>query len=232
MKRLIVNADDFGYNIKVNQGIIEAHRNGIVTSTSLMTTKEAFDDAVRLLKENPRLSAGVHLDLDEFFDVDQRQGIIRSRVTTPKLLADVEVEIRRQIDKIKSVGVVPDHISSHHQVHLIEDVFPLTVKIAKEYGIGSVRIVRKFYSDPDKYFKMRELLRENGLASAEYFIEGWYWGNVDENFSVAELVTHPGYGELWREYELCACCDSKLKNYLREKNIQLITYTDLIQSKG
>ncbi|MFN3551241.1 MAG: hypothetical protein ACK4WJ_05495, partial [Endomicrobiia bacterium] len=54
------------------------------------------------------------------------------------------------------------------------------------------------------------------------------WGNIDEVFTIAELMTHPGYGELWREYELSSSCDIKLKMYLREKNIELITYSDLI----
>ncbi|MEO8376403.1 MAG: ChbG/HpnK family deacetylase, partial [Candidatus Sumerlaeota bacterium] len=55
MKRLIVNADDFGFTRDVNQGIIQAHREGILTATTLMATGAAFDDAVRLAKETPTL---------------------------------------------------------------------------------------------------------------------------------------------------------------------------------
>src|ERR1700710_2159972 len=61
--RLVVNADDFGFTHDVNAGIVEAHRNGILTATTLMATGKAFDDAVRLAKENPGLDIGVHLVL-------------------------------------------------------------------------------------------------------------------------------------------------------------------------
>ena len=63
MRRLVVNADDFGFTRDVNQGIVEAHRNGILTATTLMATGAAFDDAVRLAKENPALDVGCHLVL-------------------------------------------------------------------------------------------------------------------------------------------------------------------------
>ncbi len=69
MKKLIVNADDFGRSSPINRGIIEAHQKGIVTTTSLMTTREGFDEAVQLARANPRLGIGLHLDLDSFFEV-------------------------------------------------------------------------------------------------------------------------------------------------------------------
>ena len=63
MRKLVVNADDFGFTRDVNQGIVEAHTNGILTATTLMSDGPAFDDAVRLAKENPTLDIGVHLVL-------------------------------------------------------------------------------------------------------------------------------------------------------------------------
>jgi predicted glycoside hydrolase/deacetylase ChbG (UPF0249 family) len=63
VKRLIVNADDFGFTRDVNAGIVECHRNGILTATTLMANGDAFKDAVRLAKENPTLDIGVHLVL-------------------------------------------------------------------------------------------------------------------------------------------------------------------------
>src|SRR6201987_3103595 len=62
-RRLIVNADDFGFTRDVNQGIVEAHRQGILTATTLMASGAAFEDAVRLARENPTLDIGVHLVL-------------------------------------------------------------------------------------------------------------------------------------------------------------------------
>ena len=63
MKRIIVNADDFGFTADVNEGIVAAHRRGILTATSLMANGEAFDDAVRLARETPTLDIGCHLVL-------------------------------------------------------------------------------------------------------------------------------------------------------------------------
>ena len=63
MKRLVVNADDFGFTPDVNEGIVEAHRNGILTATTLMANGDAFDDAVRLAAEVPTLDVGCHLVL-------------------------------------------------------------------------------------------------------------------------------------------------------------------------
>src|SRR5437867_1012770 len=62
-RRLIVNADDFGFTADVNTGIIEAYRNGILTATTLMANGAAFDHAVVLAKENPGLDVGCHLAL-------------------------------------------------------------------------------------------------------------------------------------------------------------------------
>jgi len=74
MKKLVVNADDFGRSTPINQGIIQAHQKGIVTSASLMTDREGFDEAVQLAKANPRLGIGLHLDLDSFFQVEHGVG--------------------------------------------------------------------------------------------------------------------------------------------------------------
>ena len=65
MKRLIVNADDFGWTEGVNRGILEAHRNGIVTSTTVLANGAAFDAAMGLARRELRLGVGVHLNLSD-----------------------------------------------------------------------------------------------------------------------------------------------------------------------
>src|SRR5215813_556275 len=61
MKRLIINADDFGFTRGVNNGIVQAHKQGIVTSTTIMANGQAFNEAVELARENPGLGVGCHL---------------------------------------------------------------------------------------------------------------------------------------------------------------------------
>jgi len=74
LKKLIVNADDFGRSTAINRGIIDAHEKGVVTSTSLMTDREAFAEAVALARRYPRLGIGLHLDLDRCFRVQHASG--------------------------------------------------------------------------------------------------------------------------------------------------------------
>ncbi|MBZ5628348.1 MAG: ChbG/HpnK family deacetylase [Acidobacteriia bacterium] len=63
MKRLIINADDFGLTRGVNRAIVEAHERGVVTSATLMASGSEFDEAVALARRLPRLSVGCHVDL-------------------------------------------------------------------------------------------------------------------------------------------------------------------------
>src|SRR5690349_10998590 len=62
-RRLIVNADDFGASRSINEAVIRAHREGILTTASLMVNEPACGEAVELAKQNPRLGVGLHLTL-------------------------------------------------------------------------------------------------------------------------------------------------------------------------
>ncbi len=228
MKKLIINADDFGFSSKINQGIIHSFKNGVVTSTSIIITKEGFEDAVMLAKDNPRLSIGIHIDLDEFFEIDHTIGRIVNYKQYPLEKDKILSEIRKQIETLLSKGIAPSHLSGHHHVHLVKEVFYVLMDLMKEYKIPAIRFHRKIMFDPAQYEEFKQTLDQSGIIYTPHFIEGWYWGNIDEPYTVAELMTHPGYGELWREYELSSSCDPKLKAYLREKSIQLITYSDLV----
>ncbi len=156
MKRLIVNADDFGLTGKVNEAIIEGHANGIITSTTLMANGGAFESAVALVRQQPRLGVGVHLNLTEGRPVAAAaripslvgpagflqtgpgrlaRGLVLGRVRR----ADIEREARAQIEKILAAGVRPTHIDGHKHVHLAPGLFGLVARLAKEYGIGAVR---------------------------------------------------------------------------------------------
>lgn len=227
MKTLIVNADDFGYREGINKGIIYAHKNGVVTSVSLFVEKEGTEDAVRLAKENPTLGLGPHLDLDQFFTVDHHFGIV-VEMKNPHPGADgLRSEIKRQMDKFFSFGFTADHIDSHHHSHMHPDLFPIVCEVAKEYKVPVVRFFRKFYSDPQVYENMKQKLADNNLVFLDHFIEGWYWGNIDESYQMAELMTHPGYAELWREAELAHCCQPQLKQYLIDQKIDLLRFSDI-----
>src|SRR5688500_16843259 len=80
-RRLIVNADDFGRSRSINEAVIRAHREGILTSASLMVNEPAFDEAVCLAKQNPKLGVGLHLSLvcgNSALSFDKIPGLINS----------------------------------------------------------------------------------------------------------------------------------------------------------
>ena len=117
-KKLVVNADDFGRSTAINQGIIEGHQKGIITSTSLMTTREAFKEAVELAKKNPDLGIGLHLDLDGFFEVQHGVGRL-IRYKDPSLpLAAIAQETEKQLKEILATGLKIGHVDGHHHSHL------------------------------------------------------------------------------------------------------------------
>ena len=160
MRNLIVNADDFGITEAVSSGILDAHREGIVTSTTLMANGGAFDAAVSMSRRAPRLGIGVHLNLTAGKPVSpalkipslvDRSGrlhlspgrLLRALVSRQVDLADVESELRRQITKIRNAGILPSHLDGHKHVHLLPGVSDVVIRLAQEFSIPSIRCPRE-----------------------------------------------------------------------------------------
>lgn len=142
--RLIVNADDFGFNRDVNAGIIEAHQRGILTSTTLMANGDAFAEAVALARATPSLDIGCHAVLVQGASV--RDSSLLLPATLPKLaraLMRGEIsayeEIRAQVWKIVDAGIRPSHIDTHKHTHLMPPVLRAVARVAREFGIRWVR---------------------------------------------------------------------------------------------
>jgi len=157
MKNLIVNADDLGWTAGVNRGIAEAHRNGIVTSTSLLANGRAFDDGVNVSRALPGMGVGVHLNLSDGAPVNAARAVqslvdeqgklsggpeqLLLKLARRKLkLGEVEREWEAQIEKIRRAGISPTHLDGHKHVHMLPGLFPIAVKLAKKHGINSIRI--------------------------------------------------------------------------------------------
>src|SRR5688572_11973813 len=134
-KYLIVNADDFGQSPGINRGIITAHRDGIVTSASLMVRWPAAAEAATDARKHPSLSVGLHIDLGE--------QILRSGEWVPLYSvlpvhneSTVREEIARQLDVFdRLVGHAPTHLDSHQHVHLREPTRVILVEIAQRLGV-------------------------------------------------------------------------------------------------
>ena len=143
-KRLVVNADDFGFTPDVNAGILEAHRRGILTATTLMANGAAFDDAVRLAGEAPSLDTGCHLVLIGGRSLLHPNGPLPA--TIPQLLAAIasrEIhiydELAAQVRRIFAAGIQPTHLDTHKHTHLAPPVLDAVARLSEEFGIVWVR---------------------------------------------------------------------------------------------
>jgi hopanoid biosynthesis associated protein HpnK len=156
MKQLILNADDFGLTRGVNEGIIRAHREGVLTSATLMACGPAFDHAVELAKQNPRLGIGCHLVLvggravapaEEISSLASKDGRLpeslgsfvtrlSSGIIRPK---EIDRELRAQILKIRAAGIEPTHLDTHKHTHAHPAVMAALGRVARELGIRRVR---------------------------------------------------------------------------------------------
>lgn len=156
MKKLIVNADDFGLTEGVNRAIIEGHKKGIITSTTLMANGRAFNSAVTAALTTPELGIGVHLNVTQGLPVSpafmvpsivtsegafyRSPAFVARRFLARKAkLSDAERELRSQIEKVASAGINITHLDSHKHIHLLPPIFTIVVKLAREFGIKCVR---------------------------------------------------------------------------------------------
>jgi hopanoid biosynthesis associated protein HpnK len=156
-RKLIVNADDFGISLEVNDAIISAHREGVLTSTSLMVTGEAFDDAVRLARENPRLGVGIHLvtvmgrsalpaseipslvDSEGNFSNDPINAGLKY-FFSPRARRELRRELPAQFERFKSTGLPLSHVDGHLHLHVHPVIFLIAIEQAAKYGARCMRV--------------------------------------------------------------------------------------------
>lgn len=159
MRRLIINADDFGFTAGVNRAIAEAHTRGIVTSATLMAKGRAFDDAVRLTGNLPRLSVGCHVVLIDGEPVLKKSEVpsIASAQSGSARFGDnlksfaaralagglnsreIEAEVEAQIRKLQSAGIAVSHVDTHKHTHLFPAVLKPVLRAAQACGVRAIR---------------------------------------------------------------------------------------------
>jgi chitin disaccharide deacetylase len=158
-RRLIVNADDFGRSQSINQAVVRAHREGILTSASLMMNEESCDEAVTLARENPKLGVGLHLTLlcgHSAIPPAQIPGLVNARgefserpatsgfryFVNRELREQLRQEIHEQFKRFSRTGLRLDHVNGHLHMHMHPVVFRILMADADQLGIRRARLTR------------------------------------------------------------------------------------------
>jgi predicted glycoside hydrolase/deacetylase ChbG (UPF0249 family) len=146
MRRLIVNADDFGFTRGVNAGIVEACGNGVLRATTLMANGPAFDDAVERARQTPTLDVGCHLVLiggravaPPYAPLPRSTQELLWRLARGLSAGAVEQEFSAQIEKILAAGLRPTHLDTHKHTHLAPPVLEAVLRVARRYNIPWIR---------------------------------------------------------------------------------------------
>ncbi len=251
MNTLIINADDFGYTKEVNLGILDAHRFGTLTSTTIMTNQKFFEHAIGIYPKS--LGIGVHLNLtwgrslatQEKFSSLNKYKIVLGLIDE----AFVEQEFRKQIESLLEVGIRPDHLDTHHHMHAFQPVTKTIIKLAEEYRIFKIRWPKEKETRillQSSYLKQKLInmhLQECPINTTDHFFGILHTGSPKMkhflsylNFEgSAEICCHPGkqsfQGQdiLWktRKKELDILTSDIFLNTIKEKEIQLISFKEL-----
>ena len=198
MKRVIINADDFGLIQGVNEGIIQAHREGVLSSATLMANAPGFEHAVELAGQNPDLGVGVHLNILRGKPLSESRYvgslITEGGVFCPSVfqlfrglksgrinLGQVERELRTQIEKVMNAGISPSHLDSEKHSHMLGPLFSVVLKLALDYRVTKIRFSREFCLTPRlaqmgksllislSGSALKERMKAEGIKSSDHF---------------------------------------------------------------
>lgn len=187
MKRLIVNADDFGLHPAVNRAIIDGHASGCITSTSLMPGGAAYYEAVGMACSCPGLGIGVHLTLvgerpvadparvPSLVDGEGRfpdnYVLFLARLLQGKVkMAEVRYELAAQLDKVAADGITVSHVDSHQHLHVLPGIIDIVLDLAGERAIRRLRIPDEGLLFTGGYpFTVGRIIGRTGLS----LLAGW-----------------------------------------------------------
>ncbi len=159
-RRVIFSADDFGLSPGVNAGIVEAHRHGVLTNASLMVNGSAFAEAVELARQTPSLAVGLHLvllqgratcsreqipglvDADGMFR-DHPVGVGLRYFFTPGLRAQLQREVRAQLERFRATGLRLSHVDGHLNIHMHPTILGILLELAHDFEISALRLPRE-----------------------------------------------------------------------------------------
>jgi hopanoid biosynthesis associated protein HpnK len=157
MKQVIFTADDFGLTPEVNAAVVRAHRDGVLTTASLMIGAPAAQEAIGIARMLPSLGVGLHVTVadgapylppTEIPNIVNDKGMLPSNLAaagmnwffSPKARTQIRKEITAQFAAFRETGLVCDHINAHNHMHLHPTVLSIIMECAKAHGIRHVRL--------------------------------------------------------------------------------------------
>jgi chitin disaccharide deacetylase len=197
VRKLIINADDFGLTAGVNRAIVETHNGGVVSSTTLMANGLAFEDAVTVARSAPNLSIGCHVVLVDGKPVsppDAVDTMLAIRSAQPgrfysslsafaaramlggfdrdQLVAEVVAQIR----KIQSAGLLVTHLDTHKHAHIFPEILAALLRAARICGVRAIRNpIVPVKAIPARQFKdKRELWKRYGQVRVLHTFSGQF----------------------------------------------------------
>lgn len=252
---LIVNGDDFGITHACNLAMVDCFKNGIMRSVSMMTNMPGTCEAADIWKKNPELSVGIHFSLSAGRPLTDARTLIKDDGTFDKSILkecskadpeEIEKELQAQFNRfVELTGRYPEHINSHHGIESIACGAQLLQEYSRTYHLPIRRFLNRIETREEEIYhidfqvpELKMMIKDDGRRPFEP-------ADVIESFSreelesdgIFELAGHPGYvdRELFQISSLTIgrCYDAynfscdQTKAWIKENNIQLITYKDI-----
>jgi predicted glycoside hydrolase/deacetylase ChbG (UPF0249 family) len=226
VKTLVVNADDFGLSTGVNDGVIQAHLSGIVTSASLMVRQPAAAAAVRAARAHPALSLGLHVDLAEW-ELSEAGWTLTYAWSDPEDTVAVRREIELQLGMFRQlVGRNPTHLDSHQHVHRQEPARTVLVELAAQLDVplrhfSHVRYCGAFYGQGRQGAPVPDAISPAALATAI----GELSAGPTELCCHPAARSEPGWAYGWqRTVELQALCSRRVLDAVGAAGARLVSF--------
>ena len=230
-RRLIVNADDFGQSPGINRGIIACHRDGVVSSASLMVRWPAAAEASELAHQNPAMSVGLHIDLCEWTEAEGEWRPLYE-VVPPHDEIKVREEVLRQFDVFQQLmGQPPTHVDSHQHVHREGAAHHVAKEMASRLGVPLRQFHPRIRYDGRFYGMGRHAQSYPDWISVSALIK------IIETLpdGITELGCHPaldrdadGMYRDEREVEVATLCDPRIREALDANGVTLVSFRDAI----
>ena len=245
--QIIVNADDLGASMSVNDRVFELMSKRAVTSATILANGPGVENALQRARGFPEHSFGVHLNVTEFEplsdatalgpllgqDASFQDNAVRRTALSPNLIRGIEREFDEQIRKVKDHGIPISHVDSHHHVHTIPQLFFALKSVQRRHHIQRIRISRNLYDPmPSPFVRLKKHFWNGALKyvsrtrTTEIFTDLSTFVRVAPKIDrsiKAELSVHPGNPDFAQEDELV---ESEWWADLPGE-IELISYHDL-----